>query len=123
MLAAHIGAVLAVTGLITALPIILFVAPAPGLRLLFKVELADRAGLFMARHWGLLAFTIGVLLVYAAGHPAVRVPVVLAALVEKAGLVALIGWQWSEPYTRGMRFTALFDGACCAVSAAWLFGA
>ena len=123
MLAAHIGAVLAVTGLITTLPIILFLAPAPGLRLLFKVELADRAGLFMARHWGLLAFTIGVLLVYAAGHPAVRVPAVLAALVEKTGLVALIGWQWNEPHTRGMRLTALFDGACSAVYAAWLIGA
>jgi hypothetical protein len=123
MLTAHIGAVLAVTGLITALPIILFIAPAPGLRLLFKLELADRAGLFMARHWGLLAFTIGALLVYAAGHPVVRVPVVLAALVEKAGLVALIGWQWSEPHTRGMRLTALFDGACSAVYASWLLGA
>jgi len=123
MLAAHIGAVLAVTGLITALPIILFVAPAPGLRLLFKVEFADRAGLFMARHWGLLAFTIGLLVVLAAGHPAVRGPVVLRARVEKPGRVALIGWQWSEPHTRGMRFTALFDGACSAVYAAWLFAA
>ena len=123
MLGAHIGTVLAVTGLITGLPIVLFVAPAPGLRLLFKLEIADPAGLFMARHWGLLAFTLGALLVYAAGHPEVRVPVVLAALVEKAGLVALIGSQWSEPHTRGMRLTALFDGACSVVYAAWLLGA
>src|ERR1700730_8558097 len=123
MLAAHIGAVLAVTGLITALPIILFIAPAPGLRLLFKLELADRAGLFIARHWGLLALTIGALRVYAPARPGGRLPVVLAALVERAGLVALIGWQWSEPHTRGMRLTALFDGVGRAAYASWLLAA
>jgi len=123
MLSAHIGAVLTVTGLITALPVVLFVAPAPGLRLLFKLELADRGALLMARHWGLLAFAMGALLVYAAGRPEVRPPVVLAALVEKAGLVVLIASQWSEPHTRGMRLTAAFDAACSALYAAWLLGA
>jgi hypothetical protein len=123
MLATNIGTVLAVTGLITALPIILFIAPRLGLRLLFKLELADQAGLLMARHWGILAFSMGGLLVYAAGHPEVRLPVVIAALVEKTGLVALIASHWNEPHTRGMRLTALFDGACSTVYAAWLLGA
>jgi hypothetical protein len=123
MLAAHIGAVLAVTGVITALPVVQFVAPAAGLRLLFKLELADRGGLLFARHWGLLAGAMGALLIYAAGHPEVRAPVVLVALVEKAGLVALIASQWREPHTRGMRLTAVFDGATSLLYAAWLLGA
>jgi hypothetical protein len=123
MLAAHFGAVLAVTGFITAVPVFLFVAPAAGLRALFKLELADRGGLFFARHWGLIAAAMGALLVYAAGHPEVRAPVVLAAMVEKAGLAGLIASQWSEPHTRGMRLTAFFDGACSLVYAGWLLGA
>jgi len=123
VLASHIGAVLAVTGVITAMPVVLFAAPAPWLRLLLKLELADRGALLIARHWGLLAFAMGALLVCAAGRPEVRAPVVLAALVEKAGFVALIASQWREPHTRGMRLAAAFDGACSTVYAAWLLGA
>lgn len=123
MLATHFGAVLAVTGVITALPIFQFIAPAAGLRALFKLQLADRGGLFFARHWGLIAAAMGALLVYAAGHPEVRTPVVLAAMVEKAGLAGLIASQWNEPHTRGMRLTALFDGATSLIYAAWYLGA
>jgi hypothetical protein len=123
MLAAHIGAVLAVTGVITALPVVLFAAPAQRVRLLLKLELADRGALLIARQLGLLAFTMGALLVYAAGHPELRAPVVLAALVEKTGFVFLIASQWTEPHTRGLRIAAAFDGACSAVYAAWLLGA
>jgi len=123
MLAAQIGAVLAVTGVITALPVVLFAAPAQRVRQLLKLELADRGALLIARQLGLLAFAMGALLVYAAGHPELRAPVVLAALVEKAGFVFLIASQWSEPHTRGMRLAAAFDGACSVVYAAWLLGA
>jgi len=123
MLAAHIGAVLAVTGIITALPVVLFAAPAQRVRQLLKLELADRGALFIARHWGLLAFAMGALLAYAAGRPELRAPVVVAALVEKAGFVFLVATQWGEPHTRGMRLAAVFDGACSAIFAAWLLGA
>jgi len=122
MLAAQIGAVLAVTGVITALPVVLFAAPAQRVRQLLKLELADRGALLIARQLGLLAFAMGALLVYAAGHPELRAPVVLAALVEKAGFVLLVAAQWSEPHTRGMRLPAAFDAACSAIYAAWLLG-
>ena len=122
MLAAHIGAVLAVTGVITALPVVLFAAPAQRVRQLLKLELADRGALLIARQLGLLAFAMGALLVYAASHPELRAPVVLAALVEKAGFVVLVAAQWSEPHTRGMRLPAAFDAACSAIYAAWLLG-
>ncbi len=122
MLAAQIGAVLAVTGVITALPVVLFAAPAQRVRQLLKLELADRGALLIARQLGLLAFAMGALLVYAASHPELRAPVVLAALVEKAGFVVLVAAQWSEPHTRGMRLPAAFDAACSAIYAAWLLG-
>ena len=44
----------------------------------------------LARHWGLLLFCVGVLLVYSAFHPAVRVPAVVLASVEKVGFVACV---------------------------------
>ena len=123
MLAAHIGAVLTITGLITALPGVLYAAPAPVLRRLLKLELADRGSLFIARHWALVVFAVGALLVHAAGRPEVRSPVMLAALVEKVGLIALVAAQWSEPHTRGLRIAAAFDVVCGALYAAWLLGA
>jgi len=44
----------------------------------------------LARHWGLLLFCVGALLVYAAFHPPLRQPAVVLALVEKVGFVACV---------------------------------
>ena len=123
MLASHISSILLVTGIVTALPIVQFFAPAPALRLLFKLELRDEGGLFFARHWALLAAAMGGLLIYAAGHPEVRAPIVLAAMLEKAGLVGCIAAGWKQPHTRAMRVTFVFDLACAALYGAWLLGA
>src|SRR5690349_5233135 len=120
MLASHISAVLLVVGVVTALPILQFLFPALGLRLLYKLELRDEAGLFFARHWGLLAACFGGLLVYASAHPEAREPIVLAAMLEKAGLVGALAADWRKPHTRGMRLVAAFDGACIVVFGAWL---
>ena len=40
----------------------------------------------VARHWGLLTFLIGALLIYAAFHPLVRGPVMVVGVIEKAAL-------------------------------------
>jgi hypothetical protein len=45
---------------------------------------------FFVRHWGVLIFVVGALLVYSAGVPAVRTPVLIAAAVEKFALGLLI---------------------------------
>jgi len=44
----------------------------------------------LARHWGLLLFCVGALLVYSAFHFPLRVPAVVLALIEKAGFVACV---------------------------------
>ncbi len=123
MLASKIAFVLLVTGIVTALPLLQFVAPGPALRLLYKLDLRDEAALLFARHWGLLAATMGGLLIYAAGHPAVRAPIVLAAMLEKAGLVGCISAGWNQPHTRGLRLVFAFDLACVALYGAWFLGA
>lgn len=123
MLAEHFAVVLWVTGSATMLPILQFVAPRRALPLLYRIELADDAGLLFARHWGLLAAVFGGMLVYAAGHPAVRPIVVTAALIEKGGLVVAFAAVRRQPFARGFRLAAGFDTACVLLYALWLAGA
>jgi len=118
----HISAILYVTGAITALVVVQFFFPKKVLKLLNQIEIHDEAGLLFARHWGLLAFSLGALLIYAADHPEARVAIVLFALIEKVGLVALIVAHRKRPYTRGLRLTAVFDTICSLLYAAYLIG-
>jgi hypothetical protein len=120
MLASVIAPILLVTGIVTALPVLQFIAPGPALRLLYKLELRGETELFFARHWGLLAGAMGGLLIYASGHPAARTPIVVAAMLEKAGLVGLISAGWNQPHTRGMRLVFAFDLTCTLLYGAWL---
>lgn len=112
--------ILYVTGAITAAAGLQYLAPVSALKLLSKLSLQEAAGLFYARHWGLLAAVIGGLLCYAASHPAVREPVLVAAMLEKLGLVALIFAQWRMPHTQGMRLTCVFDATCSILYAMML---
>lgn len=120
MLVEHFAAVLWVTGAITATPVLQFLAPRQVLARMYRIELTDEAGLFLARHWGLLAASIGGLLMFAAAHPELRPAVVTAALVEKAGIVVAFAQVRRRPFARGLRMVAAFDAACVLVYAAWL---
>ena len=75
-----------VTGALTAMAILQFIAPARILHTIYGEVPKDAASLALARHWGLLIFLIGTLLIYAALHPAVRDPAILVAMVEKIAL-------------------------------------
>ena len=87
---------------------------------MYRIELTDEAGLFFARHWGLLAATVGGLLMFAAARPELRPAVVTAALVEKAGLVGTFAFVARRPFARGLRMAIAFDTACVVLYAAWL---
>ena len=86
MTAAHIEPILIVTGAVTAIALINFIAPLQSLRLIFGVTPTDAISLALARHWGLLIFCVGVLLIYAAFHPSVRDPAMVFAATEKVAL-------------------------------------
>jgi hypothetical protein len=122
LISEHISAILTITGAITALVVVQFFFPAKVLKLLNQIEIHDEAGLMFARHWGLLAFSMGALLIYAADHPQARAAIMLFALIEKVGLVALIVGHSKRPYTRGLRLTALFDSICSVLYATYLIG-
>jgi len=86
MIGAHIELILVVTGALTAVALIQFIAPAPVLRMIYDETPTDQVGLAVARHWGLLIFLVGALLIYAAFHSPVRGPIVVVAAIEKAAL-------------------------------------
>ena len=122
MITSNISTILLVTGLVTMLPLLQFLFPAAFLKLLNKIDIKDEAGLFFARHWGMMAFVVGGLLVYAAGHPEVRMPIICAALIEKSALVLLIALNWGKTFGKGFAVTLLFDGACCVIYGLYLAG-
>jgi hypothetical protein len=120
MLAEHFTSILWITGAITMTPVLQFVAPRQVLARMYRIELTDDAGVFFARHWGLLAAAIGGLLMYAAAHPELRPAVVTAAMLEKAGIVVALALARRSPFARGLRLAAAFDTACVVLYAAWL---
>jgi len=113
-------AILLVTGLITMLPGLQFLAP----ELMLQqqgLSVTDGAGVFFARHWGLVVFCIGALLVYSAGRPEARRPIVTAGMVQKLGLVILVTMNWSNPALQGLQPAAVFDAVCVVLYALYLF--
>jgi multisubunit Na+/H+ antiporter MnhE subunit len=120
VLAEHVAAVLWITGAITATPVLQFVAPRLVLARMYRIELTDEAGLFFARHWGLLAASIGGLLMFAAARPELRPGVVTVALIEKAGLIVAFALAHRRPFARGLRLAIAFDTVCVVLYAAWL---
>lgn len=90
MIAAHVGQILIVTGLLTIGAIAFFLMPAAMLKLVFGVAETDLATRTIARHWGLLVALVGALLVLAGHHPEVRVPVMVVAATEKLAIATLV---------------------------------
>ena len=89
-MSSHIEAVLVVTGLLTAGMLIQFVAPSWTLRHVFGEVPSGAVSMVLARHWGLLLFCVGALLMYAGFHPPIRKPAVVLASIEKVGFVACV---------------------------------
>jgi hypothetical protein len=117
----HIRIVLLLSGAFTLLPIVVFLLPKNGPKLLFGVDAPGGAGGLFTRHWSLLAPSLGALLIYAAWHPELRAPLMLAAGVEKAGLVALILADWKKPHTARMRPIVICDLIIVSAYAIYLF--
>src|SRR5262245_8880472 len=92
MIAAHIELILIVTGSATATMLTQFFAPLAVLRLIYGEAPTDGVTVALARHWGLLIFCVGALLIYAAFYPSVRAPILVFAIIEKIGLgVCMLG--------------------------------
>jgi len=122
MLAASIGWILVVSGVITAgagLAALLF--PHLFLRLGFGVDSPISALVFFVRHWGVLIFVVGALIVYSAYAPTIRGPVLVAAAIEKFAIGLLTFFGPMKP-TSAMTAIAIGDGAFAILYVAYLAG-
>ena len=121
MLAAHIEWILLLTGLATAGALVVFLLPVPMIKILFGQAPSDVLSLAITRHWGLLIFLVGALLIYAAYHPECRFPTLIVAIVEKA-VFALA--MFISPFRRrtAVLAMALADAGMAAVYLMYLTG-
>ena len=90
MISQNIDLILLVSGLATMGAIALLFAPRQILKLLFDLDTSEPTTLFLARHWGLLVFLVGGLLVYSTYDHNLRDPVLLLACLEKLAIAGLI---------------------------------
>ena len=121
MITSHITVILIVTGVLTATMLAQFVAPSWTLRHAFGEVPSGTVGFVLARHWGLLLFCVGMLLVYSAFHPTVRQPAVVVASVEKVGFVAFV-FGTSLRQRRIPWIMAMGDGLMTAIYMLYLIG-
>lgn len=121
MVTSWIEPILIVTGLATMGAIALFLLPKPGLKLFLGIETTESGILLLARHWGLLIFLVGALLVYSAFALEIRVPVLSVAIIEK-GVGSALLWFELKPRPRLATFAALFDGGCVVLYLLYLAG-
>jgi hypothetical protein len=90
MIATYSGTILIVTGIVTAGAAVVAVFPIQILKFIFGTAPADAPAELIARHWGLLVSLVGCLLIYASYHPQARFPIMIAAIVEKLAIGALV---------------------------------
>ncbi len=122
MLTSSIGWILVVSGMITVGGgLTAFLVSHLFLRLGFGTEINPPATLFFVRHWGVLVFVIGALIVHSAFVIPLRSPVLIAAAIEKLAMGALIFFGPMRR-TPGMTAVAIVDGTFAVIYIAYLCG-
>jgi len=117
-----VESVLVVSGLITAGGgLAALLVPLVFLRLGFADENPANVSLFFVRHWGVLILAIGGLIVFSAFVPTIRVPVLIAATVEKSA-IGLFVFFGPVRRTGVMTAIAVADGVFAIVYVAYLLG-
>ena len=119
MIVRHIKLILLLTGVGTLSTVLFFFFPEL-MGQVFRVDLAGDAGKVFARHWALQVGVVGGLLIYAAYHPAVRKPILIAATVTKAGIVYLLLRQMGNAALAGMTPIIAWDSLCVVLFVLYL---
>ena len=122
MLVSSIARILVASGVITAgAGLAALFSPHLLLRLGFGVEDPASSAVFFVRHWGVLIFVVGGLIVYSAYAPVTRTPVLIAAAIEKfaIGLLVFFG---PIKRTNTMTAIAILDGIFAILYVAFLAG-
>lgn len=122
MITNNITLILYITGGITALPLLVFVAP----RLMFKAlqitsPSGDLHGL-IERHWGMSIFITGLLLLWSAYDPAIRTSVLTCVALNKAAFVGVMVMNRKVEQVWNFAPAIIFDTACVAIYLLYLTG-
>ena len=102
MIVRHFTRILYISGAITMLPIVMFFIPW-AMFSLTGISVGNGAGVAFVKHWGLMAFCFGALLVYAASHVEARRPIVIAVGIEKMGLCVIVLAGWGDAFMTALR--------------------
>ncbi len=89
-IAANIGWVLIVSGLLTCSMLLMAVAPGFAMRATFGAVAEGPVANLIARSWGAMIFASGLMLIYAAYHAEARLPILLYSIAGKLGFVGLV---------------------------------
>ena len=119
MIVKHFTKILYICGIITMLPIVMFFLPWAMFNLL-GISVGREAGVPFTKHWGLMAFCFGALMVYSASHVEIRRPIVIAAAIEKLGMMVIIAMAWNEPFLQALRPLLFINGIMVALFATYL---
>jgi hypothetical protein len=121
MLTDQIELILLLTGLATSGALVMFVAPTLTMKMLFRQTSSDTLSILIARHWGLLIFLVGALLVYAAYHTEIRSATIIVAVVEKLVFALMVFVSHFRRY-RIAFIVALADTSMAIVYMIYLIG-
>jgi hypothetical protein len=120
--APSIGSILVFSGIVTAAGgLTALLLPIQLLRIAFGVGDGAAPTVFFVRHWGVLIFAVGGLIVCAAYVPSLRAPALTAAALEKFAIGILV---FFGPLKRTTAMTAIaaIDGLFAIIYVAYLAG-
>jgi hypothetical protein len=122
-IAAHVDWVLIVSGLLTCSMLLMALAPRVAMRSTFGEVAQGPVANLIARSWGAMIFASGLMLIYAAWHAEVRLPILLYSIVGKLGFIVLV---LAEPRFRARtnaRVAVIADLAIVALLSWYLLNA
>ncbi len=88
---------------------------------MFNVERIDEPMMFFVRHWGVLIFVVGALLVYSANYTQARAPILIGAAGEKIAVALLIFFGPMKATTL-MKVAGIADGIFAIIYVSYLAG-
>jgi hypothetical protein len=86
----YIRWLLIITGVFTAASVGVFLQPVKQVAIIYGENLTGTAVTMLVRHWGLLITGTGVLIIFAAFNPPIRIPMMVLGVVEKIVLAGSI---------------------------------
>lgn len=122
MITEHIDWILLISGCVTSVVTLQFLAPQFYANRILGIELKDDVSKFYFAHWGLVVLSISIMLIWASFVPEMQKPVALATLIEKSVLAIWVFKDHKKAYTKKMLPAALFDTVCSILYILFLLG-